>query len=197
MAGRIAAFSLFANKYAIWISADYGNMPEEDIQIRTLIGGSENANDLEFIVEPFKINESAISETIETGLFSSRGPNRMGWVHKTYAEFLAAWYLVQHKMPLENMLGMITHRSDLNGKLVPQLNGVSIWLANMVPDLIRDITKRDPALLLKCDLTETDNEFKEVLIWLRRFICKLILLISDLSQCIILTILKLFIFYKF
>lgn len=60
MAGRIAAFSLFANKYAIWISADYGNIPEEDIHIRTLIGGSENARDLEFIVEPFKINESAL-----------------------------------------------------------------------------------------------------------------------------------------
>ena len=164
MAGRIAAFSLFANKYAIWISADYGNMPEENIHIRTLIGGSENARDLEFIVEPFKINENAILEAIETGLFSSRGPNRMGWVHKSYAEFLAAWYLMQHKMPLENMLGLITHPSDLNGKLVPQLHGVSIWLANMVPDLIQDIARRDPALLLKCDLAETNNEFKEVLV---------------------------------
>ena len=164
LAGRIAAITLFANKYAIWTGADYGDVPEEDVHIRTLIGGSENATERDFIVESFAINENAVHETLKTGLFSSRGPNRTGWVHKTYAEFLAAWYLVQHKVPLEKMLSLIVHPSDPNGKLVPQLHGVSIWLANMVPDLARYIAEKDPHLLLNCDLVGTDNKFKEFLV---------------------------------
>ena len=164
VAGRIAAITLFANKYAIWTGADYGNMPKEDVHIRTLIGGMENAMELDFIVESFNINENAIYETLKTGLFSSRGPNRMGWVHKTYTEYLAAWYLLQHKLPLEKMLSLITHPLDPSGKLIPQLHGVSIWLANMVPDLTRDIAEREPYLLLKCDLVDTDNKFKEILV---------------------------------
>jgi predicted NACHT family NTPase len=164
VAGRIAAITLFANKYAIWTGANYGNMPKEDVHIRTLIGGMENVMELDFIVESFNINENAVYETLKTGLFSSRGPNRMGWVHKTYSEYLAAWYLLQHKLPLEKMLGLITHPLDSSGKLIPQLRGVSIWLANLMPDLTRYVAEREPLLLLKCDLVDTDDKFKEILV---------------------------------
>lgn len=88
----------------------------------------------------------------------------LGWVHKAYPEFLAAWYLVQHKVPLEKILSCITHPLDPNGKLIPQLHGVCIWLVNMVPNLGQKILERDPILLLKCDLADVDNKFKENLV---------------------------------
>ena len=78
VAARIAAITLFANKYAIWTSPDYGNMPEEDVHVRAFVWGAENAKDLDFIVESFNISRNAVDETLKTGLFSSRGPNRIG-----------------------------------------------------------------------------------------------------------------------
>lgn len=164
IAGRIATITLFANKYAIWTSMDCGDMPEEDIHLRTLIGGNEHAADIDFIVDSFNINVDAVNETLKTGLFSSRGANRMGWGHKTYIEFLAAWYLVQHKIPPEKILDLIKHPMDTSGKLIPQLHGVSIWLANLAPDLIPAIMEKDPQILLRCDVIDTDYLFKESII---------------------------------
>ena len=42
-------------------------------------------------------------ETLDTGLFSSRGIDQMGWAHQTYAEFLAARFVVEQGMPAEQI----------------------------------------------------------------------------------------------
>jgi predicted NACHT family NTPase len=89
VAARIAAVTIFANKYAIWTGIDRGNVPEEDVTIQELHGRRENVNGNEF-----EVSEAAVKEALATGLFSSRGPNRIGWAHQTYAEFLAAYYLL-------------------------------------------------------------------------------------------------------
>ena len=44
----------------------------------------------------FAVSEGAVREVLsDTGLFSSRGPRRMGWAHRTFAEYLASRYLVE------------------------------------------------------------------------------------------------------
>ena len=67
----------------------------------------------------FEVDEAVIKETINTGLFDSRGENRMGWWHQTYAEFLAAWYLIQLQTPADQILKLLVHPGDPDGKLVP------------------------------------------------------------------------------
>ena len=59
-------------------------MPEEDITVSEMCGGKESYNGQEI-----EVSEAAIREVLDTGLFSSRGPNRIGWAHQTYAEYLA------------------------------------------------------------------------------------------------------------
>ena len=155
VASRLAAITQCCNRNAIWTGHDQGGVPPEDVVLDTIVDGTEGeARDL------MQWNIEAVRETIgETGLFSSRGAHRMGWTHQTYAEFLAADYLHEHKMAPERMLQLILH-PDGSGKVVPQLRELAAWLAGMEPTVIRALAKADPEILLRSDvksISDTDR----------------------------------------
>jgi len=151
VAARIAAITVFANRHAIWTSFDQGNIPEEDVIVQELCGGNESINEDEFLV-----NEESVRETLATGLFSSRGPNRLSWVHQTYAEFLASHYLVQSKIRITQILNLMIYPNDPECKIIPQLNEVAAWLAGMVPDVFRAFIDTNPEILLRSDMATID-----------------------------------------
>ncbi|PXF58329.1 MAG: hypothetical protein C4B59_13450 [Candidatus Methanogaster sp.] len=156
VAARIAAIIIFANRYAIWTGVDMGAVPDDDVTVRELCGGSESVSD-----DKIQVSEDAVRETLATGLFSSRGPKRIGWAHQTYAEFLAARYLVQRGMTLSQVMSLITHP---DGKLVPQLHETAAWLACMAPDVFQEIMKIDPEVLLRSDVASTDPTNRKALV---------------------------------
>jgi predicted NACHT family NTPase len=159
VAARIAAVTVFANKAAIWTSVDRGDVPEDDIDVRVLVGESESVGG-----DQFQVAEAAVRETLATGLFSSRGPNRMGWAHQTYAEFLAARYLVEHGATVPQMLSLITVPCYLEQKVVPQLQETAAWLAGMIPDVFRKVMRTDPLVLLRSDVGTVDERDREALV---------------------------------
>ena len=159
VAARIAAVTIFANRYAIWTGVDRGDVPDEDITIRELSGGSEGAE-----IEQFQVTEAAILETLSTGLFSSRGPNRIGWAHQTYAEFLSARYLSQHNLTLTQMMSLLIHPGDSEGKIVPQLHESAAWLASMIPTVFQEILKNDPEVLLRSSVELDEEKNRETLV---------------------------------
>ncbi|MEQ8969263.1 MAG: hypothetical protein RIE73_02575 [Coleofasciculus sp. C1-SOL-03] len=156
IAARIAAVTVFARRFAVWIGQNRGNVPDEDVLLGKLCLGSETANG-----RVCPVTENAIREVLDTGLFSSRGTNRMGWAHQTYAEFLAAWYLLQHNVSLAQVLALIIHPDQ---RVVPQLQETAAWLASMMPDLFQEIMKTDPDVLLKSDIATTDESNKAKLV---------------------------------
>lgn len=147
LAMRVAALTVFSNKFSVWTAIDHGDVPSEDISIQQLCHGYEYADG-----KRFEITRSGIEEVLDTGLFSSRGLHRMGWAHQTYAEFLAALYLVQSEIPLEKIVGIIFAHSQGGCKLVPQLHETSAWLASMRSDVLQEIVQTDPNVLLRSDL---------------------------------------------
>lgn len=159
VAARIAAVTVFANRYAVWTDVDRGDVPDEDVAIRELVGGKEKANGNEF-----EVSEQAIKETLGTGLFSARGSNRLGWAHQTYAEFLAAYYLVHSGMSLSQMMSLIVHPDDQEGKLVPQLHETAAWLASMVHEVFRELTEKEPEVLLRSDVATTGEGERAALV---------------------------------
>lgn len=159
VAARIAAVSIFAGKNAVWVGMDRGDVPDGDATIRELIGGSESSNGRQF-----EVSEAAIRETLGTGLFSSRGPNRLGWAHQTYAEFLAAWYLLQHEAPLTQIMSLIVHPGTPEVKIVPQLRETAAWLASMEPRVFSEIMKTDPEVLLRSDVATVNAKERELLV---------------------------------
>ncbi len=157
VAARIAAITIFANRFAIWTGVDRGNIPAEDVLLQKLCHSYENANGKEF-----EITRVVIEEVLDTGLFSSRGLHRMGWAHQTYVEFLAAWYLVQRKIPLAQITGLILSSEDPDYKLIPQLHETAAWLATMRMDVLQEIIKTDPDVLLRSDIPTDPNLRKAI-----------------------------------
>ncbi len=148
VAARIAAITIFCNRHAIWTGVDQGDVPSEDIRLEDLVGGTEGKKDAAVAV-----NRDAIRETLDTGLFSSRGLNRIGWAHQTYGEFLAARFLVEHGLPPNRIMTLIVHP---DGKIVPQLRETAAWLASMVAEVFRCITASDPEVLLRSDVATAE-----------------------------------------
>ena len=159
VAARIAAVTTFSNKYAVWTGLERANLREDDVLVRGLAGGTEAVGGDEFAV-----GEEAVKEALATGLFSARGPERLGWAHQTYAEFLAARYLAQRGLGMEQTMSLISHPDDLQGKLVPQLHETAAWLASMSPEVFRKIADTDPEVLLRSDVASTDVDDKVALV---------------------------------
>ena len=157
VAARIAAVTIFCNRVAI--CQDSESCSPEDVNIQELWGNIEETEG-----KKFQISRGEIEATLGTVLFSSGAilpsfpnANRISFAHKTYAEFLAAWYLEQSQMSLPQIMSLIRHHDD-DGKLVPQLHETAAWLANLLPDVFREIMKSDPDVLLTSDLATANVE---------------------------------------
>ncbi|MFH1737660.1 MAG: hypothetical protein ABIH23_01540, partial [bacterium] len=155
-AAHIAAITTFCNRNAIWRGIQSPDIRNEDATIQDLCGDTKSA-DGRFL----SIEDNTIRETLDTGLFSSRDAERMGWAHQTYAEFLAAEYVHQCGMTLPQIRSLIVHA---DGKLVPQIHETAAWLAGMMPEVFHDIMKREPEILLRSDVATADVEDRKKLV---------------------------------
>lgn len=158
VAARIAAIIILTNRFSVWTTTDLGNVPIEDVPLQELCTGCEKSSGREF-----EITEKIIKEVLDTGLFSSRGLHRMGWAHQVYAEFLAAWYLKQHEIPLAYITELIYSSKDPDRKLIPQLHETAAWLASMRVDVFQEIIKTDPDVLLRSDIP-TDASVRKLIV---------------------------------
>lgn len=159
VAARIAAVTVFSNKYAVWNGVQQAAPEREDVLVRTLAGGTERVGE-----DEFPVGEDAVREVLGTGLFSARGSERLGWAHQTYAEFLAARYLAQREVATDKAMSLLVHPDDGEGRLVPQLQETAAWLASMSPEVFRAIADADPEVLLRSDVASTDAEDKVALV---------------------------------
>jgi hypothetical protein len=156
---RIAAATIFGNRYAVWIGSDFGDVPEEDVRISELTGGSESVNG-----ESILVTKDLVKASLRTGLFTSRGPHRMGWAHQTYSEFLAARYLFMCSMSEKNIMGLLVNPSDTQGKIVPQLYETASWVANADSNILTRLLECDPEVLLRGDIASFDVENRKRLV---------------------------------
>jgi Hypothetical protein (DUF2513) len=153
VASRMAAVVIFGDRPAIDIGPRRGTTPEEDIRSDELLGGAEF-----FGREKIKVSPRAMKETLDTGLFRSVGRHRLGFSHQTYAEYLAAQYLVDGKLPVTEILRLVLHE-DGSAKVVPQLRGAAGWLASLLPEVCHAILEKDPeSLLLAGDLLLAEED---------------------------------------
>jgi len=152
VAERIAAVTVFGNFDAIWLGIDLGAVDMADVTVAQLAQGGK------------PILESAIRATLDSALFSWRGPERIGWAHQTYAEFLAACFVAQSEMQLPQVLSLIVHPGDSERKLVPQLHEVAAWLAGMYPGVREHILQTDPDVLMRSDVATTDPAHRAALV---------------------------------
>ena len=140
VAARIAAVTQFGNRFAVWTGTEAAGVPLEDVPVSQLVGGSE------FAERQLNASHETILETLGTGLFSSRGQERLGWSHQTLAEYLAAHYCIIHNLPIQQLKSLVFH--PRRTRVIPQIREVASWLALQNQQLFAEIAEHDPEVLL-------------------------------------------------
>ncbi len=146
VASRIAAATVYTNRSAVFCGAISEFAPPDVLRLSDLTVGTEEA-----FGERIEVGEKAVCEVLDTGLFSSRGEQLLGWAHQTYAEFLAARYLLNHSVSVPQLNSIILHA---DGRVVPQLHETVAWLAGRTPELLEQLVVTEPEILLQTDVTD-------------------------------------------
>jgi len=163
VAMRIAAGTVFCNRTGVDVGRDTVNALITDVPAAVLADGHENVRG-----NAVDVTESAVRDALASGLFERRGDRSRVFGHRTYAEFMAAAYVAERKMPLSQVREIIF---GADGRVVPQLYETAAWLAAMVPPLVDEITLADPRVLLQSSvaLSEPIGREKVVDSLLRQF----------------------------
>ena len=159
IAGHIAAATLFCKRSAISINNRAPVALETDLTMSELAQG-----EVKFRQTLVPVNLENLRETFDTGLFTSRGPDRLGWPHQTYAEFLASRYLEQQNVSTVQIFALIQHARDPERKLVPQLHETAAWIASNRGEVFQQILCTEPDLLLRSDVATADDTTKSQLV---------------------------------
>lgn len=159
IASRIAAVTLFCNRNAIWTAAGDANAPGTDVPVAELLDGHELAHG-----RAFPVTRRSVEETLDTGMFTARGPHRMGWAHQTYAEFLATEYLTAHPVDIDRRVALLTEHESGRQRVVPQLQQVAARLATRDCVLFDRLVHLDPEVLLRSDVATADDTRREHLV---------------------------------
>jgi len=155
LASRIAAVTQLGNHFAVWTGTEAAGVAPEDVSISGLVGGSENAE------RTFDVSSEMIAEVLDTGLFSSRGEERLGWSHQTFAEYLAARYCLSHNLSLAQLRSLVFH--PRRSRVIPQVREVASWLALQNDELFTEIAEKDPEVLLGSASPSLSSQQREVL----------------------------------
>lgn len=159
IAGRIAAASELSTKTVIWDGLHSDPIPEHAIPINELAGGVEPV-----LSDNINVNVKNIRETLKTGLFLPQDNNTYKWAHKTFAEFLAAYYIKEHSTSSESIFSLIRSNLPGNTNVVPQLREVAAWLSTFDKKVWDELVVDEPGLLLSSDITLQNDEEKRLLV---------------------------------
>ena len=159
VAAQISAALLFCNRAAVYIGCSPSEQRETDISIAELATGSVSEG-----TARVEVTQAALRESLDTGLFNSRGRDRLGLAHQTYGEFLAARYLFKEKLTTPQVLDLLTSSSDAQQRLTPQLHETAAWAANSDRILFERIAGTEPHVLLQSDVATAESSIKAKLL---------------------------------
>ncbi len=146
-AARLAAIMLTTRQLTLWTLSSTKDLPDGAIAINELHHGSS-------------AEERLTRATLHTGFFVSKGPNRLGWAHLSYAEYLAAFHM-NSNMPLPQIKSLLVHPDG--NKVVPQLREVAAWITTMNPVFLDFVADLDSEVLIQSDLIVEDTQIRETL----------------------------------
>jgi hypothetical protein len=155
IACRIAAVLTFANRDAVWTGIEDASVPDGDVTVAGLTGGTEPARE-----DSVPATDQAVRETLSTGLFSDRGIHRMGFWHQAAADFLAARYIRERQLDADQAMSLLLHPSDQQGRIAPRLRSAAAWVAALLPTLLPRIAAADPEAIINSDVEITDPEIR-------------------------------------
>lgn len=145
VAARIAAATTFGGRHAIWTgpSNSPDRDPTTDLAVETIAGGAEPHGAGEG-AHTVNVTPAAVRETLATGLFTSRGDQRLGWAHTTFGDFLAARWLVANGVAVDQARALFLAADD---RTYPQTRLAAAWALAMRPVDYAFLARADPEAL--------------------------------------------------
>ncbi len=159
LASRIAAVMVFCDKRVVDLRNNY-KLSDDAISIDILLEGEEYTDNF-----GFQFTQQDLIETLtQTSLFSSRGNLQFGFSHLAYSEYLAAKFISNHGLEIEQIKSLITLSTDEENKIIPQMKGVAAWMSIINSKVAEDTIKNDPQNVLISDLDVLSLDYKEKLV---------------------------------
>lgn len=138
----IAAVMVFGNRAAIWTGSGAADSTDE-------LSVMELCTDQPLPGQENPITETDLRAVLEgSALFALRGAGHTVWIHQSYAEFLAAQWLVKQQLSDDAILEYIRH-PDSPDDLLPALQETASWLAELHPELTEVFLHEQPFILLQ------------------------------------------------
>ncbi|MCF8719444.1 glycosyltransferase [Nitrospina gracilis] len=159
IAGRIATLTILSNRNYIWAGLYSENFPDKSLAISEICGGKEVYLNKEIVV-----NEAAVREVLNTELFYSIKTDLYQWSHLSFAEYLAAYYLVVNGLSDLKILSLVSFVNDEKIQIPPQTREVVRWLAVFKSSFCKRIIEIDPEILLASDVASLPYDIKELLL---------------------------------
>ncbi|MCF6287495.1 MAG: ATP-binding protein [Candidatus Hydrogenedentes bacterium] len=130
IAGYIAFVMMMCRRNTIYTGDSYVELNDSEI-------GRTDFNVTLPVAGETRITSAHVTEVLEaTGLFSSRGSERVGWIHQTFLEFLAAWFTEHIELPERQLVDLLTGKDQ---HIIPQLATLSLWMALHRPSILMRI----------------------------------------------------------
>ena len=107
---------------------------------------------------PGSLSIDLLHASLCTALFSSRGEQRFGFTHQTFAECLAARHV--QNLPLIQLRELFCRVDGRQEHVIPQLAETAAWLAGTNDDFLQHLLSIDPEVLLRSDITRIEGSRK-------------------------------------
>ncbi|MBC1802177.1 NACHT domain-containing protein [Listeria booriae] len=157
IASRIAAISIFTNRNVFVL--------EQFCEDRNSIAISELANGSDYTLdESMQIEESDIRQVLETALFRSDGKKKYAWSHYSYAEFLAAYYILEMKLTDVQLETLLFENITVGVQSVNPLVETAVWVAAKNKNIRELLIENNPDIAIKSDLSHFSNVEKQLIL---------------------------------
>jgi len=156
IAERIAALAIFSGKPLVFLGKGLPEDIDKELVPEDIVGGIETTVQGNY----FEVSRQEVLDALDSMLF--QGDVHRTWSHWTYAEFLAARYLIRSSADKEKILSLLscTEVFEDGPTIPPQIREVVAWVAGMDKELLEKIINTDPIFLLRSQAAVEDYELR-------------------------------------
>ncbi len=116
------------------------------------------------LIDPGLISKNQIEQVLGTGLVTVANDGSFGFAHQTFAECLGGQFLSTLPLSQLRTLTCATDQTTNSEFVIPQLVELAAWIAGENSDYFKHLLAIDPATLLRCGISFSDNEQKAALV---------------------------------
>jgi len=148
---RLAALYLLCGKSAIHVGPIAETDADSDLHVSQAAGTGSPP-----------LGHDVFYDAVASGIFTSRGPDRFGFAHQTFAECLAGRFL--SRLPLVQIRKLLCARDSGEEHVIPQLAETAAWVAGGREDFFDYLCRIEPEALLRSDISKIQNHRKQDLV---------------------------------